>query len=129
MVLVVGSRPTLGADDSLYALLSHLDNNYHTYQVLMDIEIGITIVAKIYLHVLDNDMPTAFEVKRITEVNEEDTGTVITYAEQPINPLSSGPLNTVNYIVSESKEDIEKAIKDAEYYRDEGLKHISSLLG
>lgn len=95
----------------------------------MDIEIGITIVAKIYLHVLDNDMPTAFEVKRITEVNEEDTGTVITYVEQPINPLSSGPLNTVNYIVSESKEDIEKAIKDAEYYRDEGLKHISSLLG
>ena len=91
-----------------------------------NIEIGIDIVAKLYLHVTGNDLPTPFEVKKITAVEEKDLGTVITYVEPP-NRFSSS-VSSMEYIVDESVEDINKAIEDSKRYRDAAIDTINSML-
>lgn len=91
-----------------------------------EVEIGIKIVASIYLTVIGNELPTAFEVARINDVSEEGIGTVITYVEGE-GPYSS-KLSSFRYIVEESKEIIDKAIERAKGYRDAAIEKINSLL-
>jgi len=87
-----------------------------------DIEIGIKIVANIYLTVVGNDLPTAFEVAKINGVSEENFGTVVTYIGYDSDPSS------LRYIVEESKEEIDKAIERVKFYRDAAIEKINSLL-
>lgn len=86
-----------------------------------DIEIGIDIVAKLYLHTDGNDLPTPFDAKRITNIREIDFGTVIAYKE----PKSE---RVFEYIVDESEEKIRSAMLDAETYRDIAISAINSAL-
>lgn len=92
----------------------------------MDVEIGISVIAKIYLHVAGNDLATPFEVKYIVGYEDTENGTVIKYAE-PSGWSSAAP-EPYPYIVEENASSIEKAIQDSEYYRDEALKRINELL-
>lgn len=82
---------------------------------MQDIEIGIDIVAKLYLHVASNDLPSPFEVKKITDVKEGELGTIVTYSGH-------------DFIVTESVEDIKKSIEDAQAYRDAAINAINLML-
>lgn len=93
---------------------------------MTDVEIGIDISAKLYLHVTGNELPTAFQVKGIADVKEGELGTIITYSEL-IPPMESG-LSMYEYIVDESVEDIQRALDDAKMYRDAAIEKINSML-
>ncbi len=92
-----------------------------------NIEIGMNVVAKLYLHTLGLDeTPVGFEVRRIKDIEETEVGTVIIYLDNENKYESS--LNEYSYIVSESKTDIEEAIKEATSYRDAALKAINDAI-
>ena len=93
---------------------------------MADIEIGLDISAKLYLHITGNELPTAFQVKQIADVKEGELGTIVTYAELVL-PFSSG-MSTYDYVVEESVEDIQRALDDAKMYRDAAIEKINSML-
>jgi hypothetical protein len=68
----------------------------------------------IYLHVGTTECK--MQIDDISSVDEkEDGGCIVVY-------------NSVQYEVNESKEEIDDAILTAKYYKQEGIKHINSLL-
>ena len=97
-----------------------------------DIEIGMSVVGKLYLHIieLDNyevDAPkVAFDVSDIVKLEETESGTIVHYAE------TSGQFGSFvdvhKYVVKESKAEIEKAYADVQIYRNAALEKINSLL-
>lgn len=78
------------------------------------VEIGIIIMPFIYLHVGKTEYK--MQIDDISSVDKnEDGGCIVVY-------------NSVQYEVNESKEEIDDAILTAKYYKQEGIKHINSLL-
>ena len=93
---------------------------------MADIEIGIDINAKLYLHITGCEVPTAFEVKWIGDVKDGDLGTIVSYIEPRQHLFSNGEV--VEYVVEESVEDIQQALDDAKMYRDAAIEKINSML-
>lgn len=91
-----------------------------------NVEIGIDIVAKLYLHVMGSEKPTAFQAKWIGDVKEGELGTTISYIE-PRQYLFSGA-EVVEYVVEESVDDVRHALDDAKMYRDAAIEKINSML-
>lgn len=87
-----------------------------------EIEMGFTIVGRLYLHIEPNNQPTAFDIKNIEEVVEENGITIVNYKTHSTS-------ETIPFVVSESKKDIDEKLKEAHYYRDEALKFIEKLAG
>lgn len=97
-----------------------------------EIEIGMSVVGKLYLHLADTeeceiDSPkVAFDVSQMIKLEETDSGTIVHYAE------TGGQLGSFvdvhQYIVKESKAEIEKAYADVQIYRNAALEKINSLL-
>ena len=88
---------------------------------MTDIEIGMNVVAKLYLHIIGNGLPTPFEAHKMAMLEDSDFGTVIHYEEYPgAEPTS--------IIVNESREEINEALEEAAKYRDAGLNAIQSML-
>ena len=85
----------------------------------------MTVVGKLYLHCVGLDKPTAFDIKYIDGVEESEVGTVIQYYD--IAP-GARQRTLFPFVVEESKEDIEEAIKEATSYRDAALETINSML-
>ena len=93
-----------------------------------DIEIGMTVVGKLYLHCVSCELPTAFDISRIKEVLESELGgAVVMYEEHGTNKYDSSSF-IYPYVVEEKVEDINSAIKEATSYKDAALETINSLL-
>lgn len=92
---------------------------------MTDIEIGMNVVAKLYLHILDNEFPTPFEAHKIDKLENSDFGTIVFYKEMAD---VSSDIKPVTYIVSETIEEINEALHDAKKFRDAGLNAIRSML-
>lgn len=90
------------------------------------IEIGVRVTVNIYLHVDGNDMETPFDHERIVNVYGENdgTGSLVEYTE-----LGDGVMSGVYqsyYHVSETREDIVKAIEKAREYKTICLNAVST---
>ena len=89
-----------------------------------EIEIGMSVVPNIYLHVANFEMETPFDVRRIEEVHplngESENGCIVAYAEDPSCSR--------HYYVQESAEQVKEAIKLAKKYRDVCLKALDKYL-
>ena len=83
---------------------------------MSNIEIGISVVTKIYPHWYDDHTEVEIETKAINEINQGEEGTYIHYG--------AGFL----CIAEESEEEIKEAIKEAEAYRNSALDAINSML-
>ena len=88
----------------------------------------MTVVGKLYLHCVGLDLPTAFDIKYIDSIEEGEVGTVINYYDTDPTARNSQDRVKFPYLVEESKEDIEEAIKEATSYRDAALETINSML-
>lgn len=95
-----------------------------------EIEIGMTVVGKLYLHCAGVDIPTAFDISKIERVLETELGgAIVMYEDRDRRSVTEENRSYVNpYIVEEKKEDIEKAIEEAMTYRDAALTAINSML-
>ena len=92
-----------------------------------EIEIGMSVIGKIYLHLADQeDITVSFDVSKITHLDETPEGTVVSYAETG-GQLSSF-VDVHQYLVKEKKSEIEKAYTDVQIYRNAALEKINSLL-
>ena len=92
-----------------------------------DIEIGMSVVGKLYLHLAEADnVIVSFDVSKMTGLEETEEGTVVSYAE------TGGQLGSFvdvhKYTVKENKAEIEKAYTDVQIYRNAALEKINSLL-
>lgn len=89
-----------------------------------EIEIGMSVVPNIYLHVANFEMETPFDVRRIEEVHPlngcQDEGCIIAYSEEADN--------VHRYYVQESAELVNDAIESAKKYRDVCLKALDKYL-
>lgn len=93
---------------------------------MTDIEIGIDINAKLYLHIAGGEQPTAFQARWIVDVKEGELGTVVSYVEPRQMLFSNGEV--VEYVVDEPVEEVQKALDDAKMYRDAAIEKINSML-
>lgn len=92
-----------------------------------DIEIGVTVNVTLYLTLMDyNSFKVPFRSTHILDVKGIENGSIITYAE--LSSTFSSSHETVEYIVCESKEEIEKALDDAKLYKQAGLDGVSAVL-
>ena len=89
-----------------------------------EIEIGMSVVPNIYLHVANFEMETPFDARRIEEVHPlngcQDEGCIIAYSEEEDN--------VHRYYVQESAELVNDAIESAKKYRDVCLKALDKYL-
>lgn len=94
-----------------------------------NIEIGMTVVGKLYLHCVGLDKPTAFDIRYIEGVEDGDAGTVVKYLDKVYGSNDyENKRVSMPFLVEESREEIEEAIKEAESYRDAALEKINSML-
>lgn len=99
------------------------------YGVVTDIEIGVSVIPRLYLHCIGMELPTPFNVSSIEGIEEGEMGTIIRYKDAVYgNPPYSDKTCITPYYVTEKKEDIEKAIEKAEQYRSAAIETINSLL-
>jgi len=78
------------------------------------IDIGINITPYLYLHVGSTEYK--FDASNIVVVREKEDGGCVVICD------------SVEYEVKESQEDINNAILEAKYYKNEAIIHINSLL-
>ena len=88
---------------------------------MTDIEIGMSVIAKLYLHIIGNDLPTPFEAHKIKKIEDSELGTLLQYEEY-------AGANISPFIVTESMEEINEALEESAKYRDAGLNAIQSML-
>ena len=87
-----------------------------------EIEIGIKLIASIYLKV-DEELPTVpFDVDNIVDVYSESGNTIVLYHEKGDGYLSC--CENVPFMVLDSVEDVKKAVKEAREYKIQGLNAI-----
>ena len=92
-----------------------------------EIEIGMSVVGKIYLHLADaEDIKVSFDVSKITHLEETPSGTIVSYAEE--GGQLGNFVDVHQYLVKEKKSEIEKAYADVQIYRNAALEKINSLL-
>ena len=91
-----------------------------------DIEIGIRIIPTLYLNIGGDFGNVPFDVNYITNVEPTENGSMV-YVTEPEGPVGSRMV--VNeYFVTNSYEKVMGALKDARFYKEEGLKRIQELL-
>ena len=95
-----------------------------------EIEIGVKVLTRIYLHVDGNELGTAFEVAKIVRVDPFQEGTIITYDEW-VKPFddpekNAGRLGLARYYVSEIAEKIREAMETSLRYKQVAMDAINS---
>lgn len=91
-----------------------------------DIEIGITITPSLYLNIGEELGVVPFDANHIVKVEPTENGSIV-YVAEPDGPVSSRFV--VNeYFVTNICEKIQEALKDARFYKEEGIKRIQELL-
>lgn len=82
-----------------------------------EIEIGVKVLTRIYLHVDGNELGTAFDPSKIAAVTPFEEGSIVKYVDE----------ETHRYFVTEKEEDINTAIKNATLYKNAALKAINEI--